>query len=100
MQPTVLPLNYIRKLDDITDGNRIYDFWLGPNGDSIYHFHEPYPQEDHIGFSVGPSAYSYNMKLDDGFVFTFLVSNNPNWYLPVLAAESHAEEFPKNSAYR
>jgi len=82
----VLPLNYIGKLDEVTDGDRICDCWLGPNGDSIYHFHEPYPPEDHIGFSVGPSASSYNTKLDDGFVFTFLVSNNPDWYLPVLAA--------------
>jgi hypothetical protein len=57
---------------NLTDGDRTCDLWTGPNGDSIYHFHKPYcPPEAHIGFSVGPSVSSYNMRLDDGFVFYF-----------------------------
>lgn len=86
IKEAVLPLKYAGELTGLTDGDRICDHWLGPNDDSIYHFHKPYPKEDYIGFSVGPSASSYNLDVDDGFVFTFLVSNNPEWHLPVLAA--------------
>jgi hypothetical protein len=85
----VLPLNYAGEVTDLAEGGRICDFWLGPTGDAIYHFHQPYPAEEHIGFSVGPSASSHNVELDDGFVFIFLVSNNPDWHLPVFAAAYH-----------
>lgn len=38
-----LPLTYNGVLDDLACESRICELWIGSTGDTVYHFHEPYP---------------------------------------------------------
>ena len=42
---SVFPLQYMGPLPDLNEGSGICEFWIGPTGDSIYHFHDPYPEK-------------------------------------------------------
>lgn len=78
-----LPLNYFGILENLEHGTRICEFWLGPTGDRIYHFHEPYPREPDSPVIVGLPPHLPKDRLDAGFVFLFVRSNNPVWW-PVI----------------
>ncbi len=52
-----LPLAYVGVLDKVRDGSRICEYWLGPTGDRIYHFHEPYPREANSPIYIGRSLH-------------------------------------------
>ncbi|HXM28620.1 MAG TPA: hypothetical protein VN957_21550 [Chthoniobacterales bacterium] len=70
-------------MDNLEHGSRICEFWLGPTGDRIYHFHEPYPREPDSPIIVGLPPHLPKEEQDAGFVFLFLKSNNPTWW-PVI----------------
>jgi HNH endonuclease len=78
-----LPLNYFGVLENVEFGSRICEFWLGPTKDRIYHFHEPYPREADSPIIVGLPPHLPKDRLDAGFVFLFVRSNNPVWW-PVI----------------
>jgi len=40
----IVPLKYIGTLD-LTYEDKICEFWMGPAGSTIYHFHKPYSEE-------------------------------------------------------
>jgi hypothetical protein len=78
-----LPLNYMGYLEELHVGTRVCEFWLGPTGDRIYHFHEPYPDEPGSLTAVGPPLHIPRELVDPGFVFLFIRSNNRVWW-PVI----------------
>lgn len=76
----IVPLTYMGVLDGLQYEDKICEFWLGPTGDTIYHFHEPYPEEPDIGPMVGIPPHAKRKEIDYGFVFLFVRSNNPKWH--------------------
>jgi hypothetical protein len=87
-----LPLNFIGQVEDLNFGSRICEFWLGPTGDRIYHFHDPYPLGQDSPAVVGRPTYLREDQVDPGFVFLFVRSNNPVWW-PVIF-KSVVQQFP------
>jgi hypothetical protein len=81
----VIPLTYMGPLEDApTIGNRVCEFWLGPTGDTVYHFHEPYESEDPT--TVGPPTYLPVRDLDPGLVFLFMRASNPAWHRCIISS--------------
>jgi hypothetical protein len=79
-------LQYIGRLDGWKDADTVCDYWLGPTGDSIFHFHRPYPGGDTmVGGMPGP-----NDERDPGVVFVGVVATNPAWH-PVIVRSVAAE---------
>ena len=87
-----LPLNFMGQLENLNFGSRICEFWLGPTGDRIYHFHDPYPLGQDSPAVVGRPTYLRGDQVDPGFVFLFVRSNNPVWW-PVIF-NSVVQQFP------
>lgn len=81
---TIAPLSYMGVNKDIKYNNNICEVYLSPSGDSIYHFHEPYPHEDEMTGVVGVPPTVKNKKFDNGFVFILMRTNNPVWWPTVL----------------
>ncbi len=76
----VLPLKYMGKLSSVTYEGKICDVWIGPTGDSIYHFHIPYSDSKSYPAVVGIPPYLKKSDVDKGFAFLFVVSNNKAWH--------------------
>jgi hypothetical protein len=49
---------------------------MGPAGDLIFHFHEPYPISENPGNLIKPV---FEKKIDHGFVLLFMHARNENW---------------------
>ncbi len=79
-----LPLRYMGSCEDIKFEDNICELWLGPTGDTIYHFHKPYPEEAHVAHMVGVPTFARKDEIDSGFAFLFIRSNNPAWH-PTIA---------------
>ncbi len=76
----ILPCFYIGISPELLWGNKLCELWLGPTGDTIYHFHEPYPEEPNTTPVVGVPAYTKKYITDAGFVFIFVRATNPEWH--------------------
>ena len=76
---SVLSLVWFGKLADWSgiDGT-VADFWLGPAGDLIYHFHEPYPDVDATVFAGRPPHVPL-ARTDPGAVYVALRSGTNDW---------------------
>lgn len=96
---TVLPLTYIGIIEELKFDNRICEFWLGPTGDTIYHFHEPYPTEDYSSPIIGvpTTANLKDLSVDNGFTFLFIRSNNPEWHPTIV--NSFLSNFKNSKLY-
>jgi len=77
---TILPLVYMGESSTLKHGDKICDLWIGPTGDSIYHFHLPYPEKKGYPSVVGIPPYLNKKEVDKGFAIIFVVSNNPEWH--------------------
>jgi HNH endonuclease len=75
-----IPIQFMGRLDEWIDSETVCDYWLGPSGDSIFHFHRPYPGEATL---VGGAPGAKPADLDPGFVFIGVVATNPVWH-PVI----------------
>lgn len=80
---TVLPLSFMGEFKEFNYEDKICELWLGPAGDTIYHFHKPYPEED-TPHMVGTPPTAYKKNLDPGFVFIFIRANNPVWHPTII----------------
>lgn len=80
---TVIPFFCFGEIEDLKLNERICEYWHGPNEDSIYHFHKPYPQEDNLPSVVGVPPTVNPKDIDPGFTFIFLHTNNPNWEVAI-----------------
>lgn len=81
---TILPLTYLGVMDELRHATKICELWLGPTGDIIYHFHEPYPEDMDIPPMVGRPTYARSREIDPGFVFIYIRSNNPDWHPAII----------------
>ena len=93
----VLPLLYMGIIQRLQYGTKICEFWLGPTGDSIYHFHDPYPEEADVPPMIGIPTYANRDEIDHGFAFLFIRSNNPAWHPTIM--RSFFEQFKKSTLY-
>jgi hypothetical protein len=92
-QKPILPLKYFGVLPEIKFQGKVCEFWLGPSGDLVYHFHEEYASEDNL--IVGKPI---NKKgSDPGFVFLFMRATNPKWHYTIIY--SVAENFEGSEIY-
>jgi len=94
---TILPLVYMGIVKDLKYQDAICENYLGPTGDTIYHFHEPYPVELDAPTMIGVPPHIKNKKIDNGFAFIFVQSNNPQW-LPTIIY-SFVDTFKKSILY-
>jgi HNH endonuclease len=67
-----LPLNFIGQVEDLDFASRICQFWLGPTGDRIYYFHDPYPLGQDAPAVVGRPRYLREDQVDPDFAFLFV----------------------------
>ena len=94
---TILPLIYFGIIDDLKFEDKICEFYMGPTGDPIYHFHTPYPEEVDSPSMIGVPPHLRNKEIDYGFAFLQVRSNNPKW-LPAIVY-SFADNFKKSKLY-
>ncbi|MGG1660886.1 HNH endonuclease [Brevibacillus sp. NRS-1366] len=93
----ILPLTYMGIMKGISYQNKICEFWMGPTGDTIYHFHEPYPEEPDVGPMVGIPTHARRNQIDHGFAFLFGRSNNPKWHPAIVY--SFVENFKHSTLF-
>lgn len=78
-QPMPLPLIFLGR-DTTWTGPGDCDIWLGPSGDTIFHFHVQYPAAPTLVGRPPPQA---GAAIDPGAVFIGVRARNPQWH-PVL----------------
>ena len=90
-QDSVFPLRYMGPAPELQHESKMCEFWIGPTGDSIYHFHEPYAEVTDMPILVGPAP-NIKSEIDPGFVFIYIVASNPDWWVPII--RSLVAQFP------
>lgn len=93
----VLPLSFMGIVKDLGYEDKICDFWLGPIGEPIFHFHEPYPELLDVPPIVGIPTHARRKQIDYGFAFLYLKSDNPVWQK--IAHYSFYNHFKKSTLY-
>lgn len=78
----LLPLSYMGAIRELDHEDRNCEFWSGPTGDSIFHFHLPYAEVADMPLLVGPAP-TQRDAADPGFAFLFVVASNSAWH-PVI----------------
>lgn len=76
------PFTYMGPSPELELQGQICELWLGPTGDLIYHFHEPYSEVENMPVLVGPSPIT-RKNADPGFAFIYVPASNPEWWEPV-----------------
>lgn len=94
---TILPLVYFGVIDELKYKDQICEFYIGPTGDLIYHFHLPYPEEIDSPVIIGIPPHLRKKGIDYGFAFLFIRSNNPKWIPTII--NSFADNFKKSKLY-
>jgi hypothetical protein len=77
---TVVPLHFMGEMEELRHGTKICEFWNGPTGDRIYHFHEAYEQDENARVAVGRPQWGPKDKFDPGFVFISVRSFAQPWF--------------------
>jgi hypothetical protein len=85
----------IGRLGGWSDDGTICDYWLGPAGNEVFHFHRPYPWGD-VMIRGAPWA-KRKEKLDPGVLLIGVVPTNPAWF-PLIVSRTQ-ETFPGAQAY-
>jgi hypothetical protein len=86
----------IGRLEGWTEDDAICDFWVGPAGNQVFHFHRAYPSGD-VMIRGASWAKRKKRKLDPGVVLIGVVPTNPAWF-PLIVRSVH-ETFPDAEAY-
>ncbi len=93
----IVPLIYMGEIKNSFIREKNCDMWLGPTGDTIYHFHDPYPEQDGNQKNIGPPLYLRTDDIDPGFAFIFVMATNPAWHKCILF--SFVEQFENSILY-
>lgn len=95
----VAPLAFMGLWSEYTYGAKQCELWLGPAGDPVLHFHEPYPSLDNVPPMVGVPSYCRGDRFayDPGFVITHLRASNPVWMRAILLSVQDC--FPGSSLH-
>ena len=78
-----LPLIYMGYLKHRILQTHDCEVWMAPAGNTVFHFHEPYPIEDNF-WALGRPKGKKNIEIDRGFAFIMISSTNPIWYPTVF----------------
>jgi hypothetical protein len=78
-----------------SEDGTICDYWLGPAGNQVFHFHRPYPWGD-VMIRGAPWA-KRRERLDPGVLLIVVVPTNPAWF-PIIV-ESTRDSFPGAEAF-
>jgi hypothetical protein len=87
-------LQFVGRLEAWEDADTICDYWLGPTGDSVFHFHRPYEGESTF---VGGRPGLRPADLDPGVVLVGIVATNPVWH-PIIF-RSLKDAFDRSKIY-
>lgn len=93
---TILPFYYMGEMQELRFQDKICELWLSPAGDRVYHFHQPYPEVEHMPILVGPAP-TIRRQIDYGFAFIVIASTNPQWIATTL--RSFALQFENSDCY-
>ncbi|TGM04716.1 HNH endonuclease [Leptospira yasudae] len=80
----ILPNLYLGEIKELKYQDKICEFWLGPSGDSIFHFHRPYPTEESVPPIVGEPPNISDDLIDKGFIFVYVRASNPVWHPTIV----------------
>lgn len=75
----VVPLLYMGENQDLQWEGKICDYWQGPAGDHVFHFHARYPDTESVRPEVGRPLNAKAADIDPGFIVIFAVATNPLW---------------------
>ncbi|WP_394887021.1 HNH endonuclease [Clostridium butyricum] len=78
-----IPPAYMGMTSEFKFNDKICEMWVEHDGSSIFHFHKPYEEKSYINI-VGKPTYIKSSEIDPGFVFIYIVSNNPVWQKTVI----------------
>lgn len=78
-----IPPAYMGMISEFKFNDKICEMWVEYDGSSIFHFHKPYEEKSYIDM-VGKPPYIKSNEIDSGFVFLYIVSNNPIWQKTVI----------------
>ncbi len=95
-QEMLFPFQYMGTIEELSYDGKICEFWIGPTGDSVFHFHDEYPAVEDMPIIVGPAP-NVRRHIDFGFAFIFVVPSNPVWWRPIL--RSFAVQFRGTTLY-
>ncbi len=93
----IIPLTFMGELRQTWLADTVCDLWLGPTGDIIYHFHNPYPKYKGADPHSGPPLYLRANEIDPGFAFIFVRASNPVWHRCIIF--SFVEHFEDSTLY-
>jgi hypothetical protein len=96
---SIVPLRFMGTHKTLNYEGKIADMFLGPTGDTIYHFHLPYPKLNSYPAIIGipPQFKSKKFNIDFGFVFIFVASDNPIWFPTIF--HSVIKQFKRSILY-
>lgn len=77
---SILPLSYMGILDELSSVDIVCEYWLGPCGDSIYHFRNK--SDERFESIVGGDF--IGIQKNPGTAYLFTATNNPEWVRTVL----------------
>jgi len=77
---SILPLSYMGILDELNSVDKVCEFWLGPCGDSIYHFRDK--SDERFESIVGGDFIA--LKKNPGTAYLFAATDSPDWLRTVL----------------
>lgn len=80
----VIPLLYMGENQDAQWEGKICDYWQGPAGDHVFHFHSRYPEAETVRPVVGRPLSAKAEDIDPGFILIFLVATHPKWVRCVI----------------
>lgn len=80
----IVPLLYLGENQDVKWEGKICDYWQGPAGDHVFHFHLRYPDTESVRPVVGRPLNAKAEDIDPGFILVFLVATHPKWVRCVI----------------
>ncbi len=80
----VVPLLYLGESQDVQWEGKLCDYWQGPAGDHVFHFHLRYPDTDSVRPVVGHPLNAKAEEIDPGFVLIFLIATHTQWVRCVI----------------
>lgn len=92
----ILPLRYMGEIGETLWPGKTCEFWIGPTGDSIFYFHDPFPALAGPGV-IGPPPGQAEAQDFDEHAFLFIASSNPAWHPAIV--RSFVENFEHATLY-
>ena len=96
---SIVPLAFMGTFNEFPCQSKQCDLWLGPAGDTILHYHDPYPTRENVPPMVGVPSYCRggHPPVDPGFVFAYIRATNPDWVRVIL--RSVQAQFSESTLY-